>query len=422
MKSKLTNNLGLKILALVVSFIIWFVVINISDPVDRTVFRNIPVEIQNVKMLTKEGKVYEVVDGTDVIDVTVWAQRTILDTLSKDNIIAVADMADLNLANNQIRIKVSSNRNNDRLDSIQSSEENLLLNIENLKSRQLVVETATIGEPAEGYILGTVSTEQNLVRISGAESKIAKVSSAIASVDVTGLSQNVRTGSTIRLMDAEGNIIEDEGISQSIDQVNASIEILQTKRVPINYQVMGNPSDGYVFTGEIESNPGTIEVASIPSIIRNLEAIDVPESAINLTGQSGDMSVHINIKEYLPQGVVLADPDFSGSITATAKIEQLVTKNIVLEPDEIVLNNVPEGYLATVDEETAFEVPVTGIASEIAGMDTKSVVGQIDVGKYLEESSEEITEGVYHVPVSITLPENFTTSRSIFADVTIEKE
>ena len=91
MKKKLTANLGLKILAVLFSVVIWFIVVNINDPVDKTVFRNVPVEILNTEAVTSQGKVYEILDGTDVIDVTVWAKRSILDTLGKENVIATAE-------------------------------------------------------------------------------------------------------------------------------------------------------------------------------------------------------------------------------------------------------------------------------------------------------------------------------------------
>ena len=41
MKKRLTNNLLLKILSLLIAFTLWFVVINIDDPVDEKSFSNI---------------------------------------------------------------------------------------------------------------------------------------------------------------------------------------------------------------------------------------------------------------------------------------------------------------------------------------------------------------------------------------------
>ena len=42
---------------------------------DKVVFRKIPVEILNEDAVTSQGKVYEILDGTNVIDVTVWARE-----------------------------------------------------------------------------------------------------------------------------------------------------------------------------------------------------------------------------------------------------------------------------------------------------------------------------------------------------------
>ena len=89
MKNKLahnlTHNLGLKILALVFSIGLWFVVNNITDPVVRKPFSNIPVEIANADMITNEGKVYEILDDTDTVTVYVRGKSSIVDSLNKED-------------------------------------------------------------------------------------------------------------------------------------------------------------------------------------------------------------------------------------------------------------------------------------------------------------------------------------------------
>ena len=54
----ITNNFGLKLLAVIISCGLWFMVDSIIDPVERKVFNNIPVEIINTELITNEGKVY----------------------------------------------------------------------------------------------------------------------------------------------------------------------------------------------------------------------------------------------------------------------------------------------------------------------------------------------------------------------------
>mgnify|MGYP006990132785 CR=1 FL=1 len=72
----LTNNIGLKLLAVIVSCGLWFVVNNITDPIKPKNFNNIPVEFINVDAVTNEGKVYEVLDGTNLVNVSVTGKRS----------------------------------------------------------------------------------------------------------------------------------------------------------------------------------------------------------------------------------------------------------------------------------------------------------------------------------------------------------
>ena len=53
MKHKWTNNLGLKVLSLLVSCLIWLVVTNTNDPESTQVYKNVPITIKNQDTVTK---------------------------------------------------------------------------------------------------------------------------------------------------------------------------------------------------------------------------------------------------------------------------------------------------------------------------------------------------------------------------------
>lgn len=94
-----TNNFGLKILAVIASCGLWVVVDNINDPLDSETFYNVPVDIINADLVTNEGKVYDVLDGTDVVNVTVRGKKSLLSYVAKEDIRAVADMSELTFMN-----------------------------------------------------------------------------------------------------------------------------------------------------------------------------------------------------------------------------------------------------------------------------------------------------------------------------------
>ena len=64
MKKKLTNNLGLKLAAVVLAVIIWLVIHSIADPVITKEF-TAPVEIRNEDVLQQENEdyTYSIVSG-----------------------------------------------------------------------------------------------------------------------------------------------------------------------------------------------------------------------------------------------------------------------------------------------------------------------------------------------------------------------
>ena len=70
MKEKLTSNIGLKVLSLLLATLLWLGVINSQDPLETVTFTDIPVTIINEDALTAKDKIPEVVEG-DKISVVV---------------------------------------------------------------------------------------------------------------------------------------------------------------------------------------------------------------------------------------------------------------------------------------------------------------------------------------------------------------
>ena len=77
MKHKWANNLGLKVLSLLVSCLIWLVVTNTNDPESTQVYKNVPITIKNQDTVTNANKTFTVVDGVDKINEYVTARKTV---------------------------------------------------------------------------------------------------------------------------------------------------------------------------------------------------------------------------------------------------------------------------------------------------------------------------------------------------------
>ena len=421
MKKKLTANLGLKILAVLFSVAIWFIVININDPVDKQVFRNIPVEILHEEAVINAGKVYEILDGTDVIDVTVWAKRSILDTLGEENIIATADMQEINFMDTMVRIKLSTNKYSNRLESIGSSTENMLVSIEDLKREQFVISVAPIGEPAEGYIIGNISTDQNAVSVSGPESIVSQVDRAEVSVNAEGLTQDIRTNVSIRLYDKDNEPVEDVNLKKSLDQVLVTLEILETRRVPLGLTFTGEPADGYALTGVVESNPSTVQIAGKGSTIRNISQIDIPDSVLDVTGCIGNLVETVELKQYLPDNVIIAEPDFNGKATITVHIEREITSRIAIDTNEVTIRGVPENMEARIESpEDIVNITVRGLSDHVSALNEAEIAARINLEEYMARNNiTELEPGSYEMPLVLNLPEGIRQEEDVSVQVII---
>lgn len=423
MKKKLTDNLGLKILAVLCSVLLWLIVMNIDDPVKTNTFRNIQVEILNPQAITDEGKVFEVLDGTNMVDVTVTAKRSIMNTIGRDNIIVTADMSELTFMN-KVRIHVTTDKYDDKLEKITTSEENMRVNVEDLKRVQMVVETAVSGEPGDGYMVNEVTTEQNLVRLSGAESVISTVARAVLEVSVEGITTGIQADYPVKLYDAQGREIDSRNINKSISSIGVKVSVLQQKQVPFVFTASGTPAAGFAQTGEITSTPDSILIAGSVTALSNTASIEIPAELLDITGASADVVTLIDIREYLPEGTILADSSFNGRVSVTVVIEEEKSAVVEVKAEDISIQNLPEGKKGEINMETdSLSIEVTGLEQYMNGIDGTTAVGYVDLKTITgQDGTQELADGVYQLPVVLNLPEGVRIKSEQRVTVTIQDD
>ena len=395
MKNKLFADWGLKVISLLMAVALWYVVTNINDPDTTIRFNNVKVSMRNTGIVTDNGQVFEVLDDTDVVDVvTIRGPRSIIDTLSSENVSAIADFNNLT-ASNTVPINITTNKYFGQLESVSGNIDTLKLNIENLKSKTLALNATTSGTVSEGYMIGDVTADENQLRISGPESVIDQVVRAEANVSVTGFTQDIVTDADIVLLDAEGIPVEKDNITSNISKDRVRVEILQTKRVGLIFSTTGTPAEGYEATGTITSDPDTVLVAGRAAVINYLENIEIDE-AINITGQTGDMQTLVNISKFLPSNLKIADSDFNGMVTVTVSIEPTMLRNIRMNVSDIELTNVPQGYSVTVvDPEESYNVSIRALQQRLDSLDPSSVKAVADLDDILDQ--EDTVGSNYHV-------------------------
>ena len=143
MKEKLTNNLSLKILSLIVAILVWLLVINVDNPIVTRSFVVTDVQLLNEAYIDADGKMCMRDDEQEPIRVTVKAQRKVLDDLSVMDIRAVADLQQaVSLDTNPVMVPISVTIGRIPSENIQVNPQNLSLHIEDKETQEFVVNVA----------------------------------------------------------------------------------------------------------------------------------------------------------------------------------------------------------------------------------------------------------------------------------------
>lgn len=415
MKKLLTRNLGLKLASLLLAFVLWFLVAQIYDPKDTVTFNNIQVRLINTELLDEEGKVYEVLDNSNLVRVTVTGPQSIVKSeLRRSDIVAEADMSKLTDINTIAITYYCENNSNDSVE-IKGNHDSVRLNVEDKTSKWIKLESNTIGDVASGYMIGNVTLDQTNIEVTGPKSAISQVDHAGVDINVTDSTTSLSANVDIKLYDADDNELVLESVKKNVDSAYMTVEVLATKEVPVEIEYMGVPEDGYMATGEVESSVPTVRIAGTVSTLVGISAITVPEDRMNITGQSDNLVDIINLKEYLPANVRLADKSFDGKITATVYIEPIVSKDLTVAAENISVTGVPDGMEAEITSTAEeYNITVSGLSRDVSILHDSSVTGILNLTQWMEDNGvEELTPGTYTIPVTFNLAEDITVTPDI---------
>ena len=415
MKKLLTRNLGLKLASLLLAFVLWFLVAQIYDPKDTVTFNNIQVRLINTELLDEEGKVYEVLDNSNLVRVTVTGPQSIVKSeLRRSDIVAEADMSKLTDINTIAITYYCENISNDSVE-IKGNHDSVRLNVEDKTSKWIKLESNTIGDVASGYMIGNVTLDQTNIEVTGPKSAISQVDHAGVDINVTDSTTSLSANVDIKLDDADDNELTLESVKKNVDSAYMTVEVLATKEVPVEIEYMGVPEDGYMATGEVESSVPTVRIAGTVSTLVGISAITVPEDRMNITGQTDNLVDIINLKEYLPSNVRLADKSFDGKITATVYIEPIVSKDLTVAAENISVTGVPDGMEAEITSTAEeYNITVSGLSRDVSILHDSSVTGILNLTQWMEDNGvEELTPGTYTIPVTFNLAEDITVTPDI---------
>ena len=391
MKKIIFNNIGLKILALLIAVIVWWVVMNIDDPLVKKTINGVSVELRNDDDLIDKGYIYEVESG-NVIAITGWAPESVAKELKSSDFIAYADLSQLSPLTDTANITVECVKSDVKNDikEITSKIQVVKLSIDNKQTAEVPVTTAIVGNPAENYVIGDISISQNKIEITGAASVIEKIVRAEIKYDVSNMMQSVNEMVTPVFYDENNNVVDTGAIQLSRNSLRLSVVINPTKWIGITINPSVTVADDYKMVGYSLSFDH-VKIAGTQESLANISAIDLPSDAIELTDVTESQDCVVNLANYLKASYKIVSG--TTELTVHIDIEPMVVKSYIVRKNGIAVNNLGDGLEAQI-EDSYIEVKVKAIQEVHDSFNMDVLNPNIDLKGY--------GPGEYEVPVILS--------------------
>lgn len=397
MKEKLLNNLGLKVVSLVLAFIVWMAVVNISNPViDDT--QTVTVEVRNEKVLKDENLTYEIA-GKDTVTVSYQVRTRNRSLVRASDFHAYIDMKDYNVTG-AVPVTVEINKEKESLiksDTITVKPMVIRIVTEELQRKKIDLQVTTKGTPEEGYALGNISLSPDYVVVEGPMSQIGQIHHMGVEIDVENANADIRTTAPPVFYDSNGNTLDlGDKVTVNRPEIACEVAVLKAKNLTLNFEVTGQVAPGYRFTG-VESDLKSVSVVGTKSVLASVTTLSISSEKLNIDGATGDRKIELDLSDYLPPSTFIVGDD-NKSVTVTLKIEPLATRTFTLPIEDISRTGAQTDYEYSFDKAAA-EVTVKGLKEDL------DTLKEADLNAVLDLT--ELEPGTYPASLSLKVGEGF---------------
>lgn len=386
MKEKLTNNFGLKLLSLFLAYLLWAGVINSQDPRETVTFENIPVAIINEESLTAKDKIPEVIEG-ETITVSVEARRSVCSSLTRADIIAVADFEKISVAES-VPIEVSVRGYSEpEVEIVRGQNQFMKLSLDESMSQEFRVKIATSGVPETGYVTGDMVASPNMITLTGSKTQISNIKEVVLVVDITGISNERQVYGIPVIYDKNGEVVSNSKVSMNTSSVRVNIPVLKTKNVKINVITTGTPAEGYE-VGNISYQPQSVQVAG--SAVELLLLGTEIKAYCDITGATGVVEKNFDISSLWNDDLTSLRLVDEEELAVTVTMKAYEEKVMGITPEDIEIFGLEDGLKAEIVKVGQSQIRVRGNQAKLKETTLKTLSPYIDLSEHKKQGYQVV--------------------------------
>ncbi len=292
----LWSNLGLLILSLALSLLIWATAVEQENPTVEQAFpSSLPVSLTT----PPEGMIaYGQTDAR--VSVVLRAPKSVWSSLRAEDIRAFVDLNGLKPGAHYLPVQVQVNLKPAQVRRVEPA--TLLIYLEPVEEAEVLLQVRLEGNTPIGYVARPPETETLTATVRGPASLVAQVVEVRAAVSVEGRRADVDGEFDLKPYDAQGKEVPYITITPSRIPVHVSVEQLSGFRdLAVTARLQGQVAPGYRISS-ITVEPPVVTVYGAPEIIVQIPGY-LETEPLNLDNTRENLEVRLPLKT--PEGVSL---------------------------------------------------------------------------------------------------------------------
>ncbi|MGM9522073.1 MAG: YbbR-like domain-containing protein [Oscillospiraceae bacterium] len=397
------------VFSIITSLVLWLYVAYVDNPEKDVSVSGIKVEFSGEELLADNNLVVTSVD-TASLTITFSGSRNVVSNLSKDNVRAVVDLSDIlnsspTAGTHQLTYTLEYGTSSNGITVSSASKNYITVTIEKLVTETIPVRANYEGGIADGYTAEEPVASPETITVSGPRETVDKISYALATLNRENLSKSVSEQVPVVLMDEDGNVVSDDGLTLSTDTVTVSISVLMVKDVPLEVNLVYGASATAENTIR-KIDPEYITISGDPEILDSFNVITL--GTIDLTSFTSSYGATYTI--VLPNDVT----NLSGVSSASVEVRVLNTETTKVTSTNIITRNDPTNNVSIINQ--SIEVTLRGkqedldavtpenirIVADLSGLDNTSGRFTVNAKVYVDGFDSVDAVGEYKVTVIIS--------------------
>lgn len=395
LRKKFSQDLGLRILAVVLAVIIWFILSITLYPTIYLTVDDVPVEL-NMEGTTANAQGLAALDfdKETLADISISGMRYEIGNYKAEDLTATVDLSGVTEPGTyELDIKVTPKEGS--CEVLKISPETVKVKFDYIKTVAVPLQVrATSISADEGYSLDTPVVSPETINVTGPEKLVQKISYAVFAIDQKKVLKEAYTTSDGKLLlyTEDGSLVDDSSFELDYEPISVNFPVYFLKDMTFSFDYQGVPGNFDTSILKYSLSTDSIEIMSKNSDILNQDTIHLGYISLNT----------INLEDTVTFAVSLDAGQTSTSgidtVTITFDPTGFVAKEFTIPSSNIKVIGVPKDKMAVLSTKALTSVVIYGPQDVMETLSASDLIAEYDM------QSSALDNGSYTRAVNIYAP------------------